>query len=598
MSRPVLAVVGAGPRGTGLLERLAANADLLDGRGCEVHVVDPRAPGAGHVWRAAQSPLLLMNSRAGEVTMFTDGSVDCAGPVRPGPTLAEWAAVARPADPELAAEAAGLTPSSFATRRLAGEYLRWCFDRAVAALPDDVRVVVHPAAAVGLADGERQRLTLSDGTQLDADIVLLAQGNPGGHRTPEQAAHQAFAAGIGGVYIPPACPGDEDLDRLPAGEPVIVSGLGLAFVDLVVLLTEGRGGKFVEDVDGVLRYEPSGHEPVLHAGSRRGVPYLPKPTVPARRHDGPRFFTPDFVVETLRTTERAQGVLVVEACRELVWAHYRELLATHPERVRMDADEFAAAFAAVPVTNPGLQALVEQVVPDPDDRPDLSFLRSPLTGQAFADQSDLDGWLCDRLSTTVHRATAPRHSAHAAVLHGLADVSGVLEQLIGAADRDLRAQVLRLSARISRFGAFLGSGPPPHRLAQLRALVEAGGLHFLGADLVVAADGDAFTARTASLPEPVRARHLVEARLPDPDARSGIDPLLAGIAAGRAQVPVTPDTFQVLDEAGRPHPRRLAMGLFAGSGALGSFSRPGTNAPFFQQNDATARRLLHQLARC
>src|SRR5438552_16308236 len=91
-SRPaVLAVIGAGPRAVGLLERLAANADP-HGRRLVVYIVDPYPPGAGRTWRRDQSPLLWMNSTAGEVTMYTDESVRCDGPIHTGPTLAAWAA--------------------------------------------------------------------------------------------------------------------------------------------------------------------------------------------------------------------------------------------------------------------------------------------------------------------------------------------------------------------------------------------------------------------------------------------------------------------------------------------------------------------------
>jgi len=57
-----LAVVGAGPRGVGVLERLGANSGLLRGRRLEVHLIDPFPPGPGRVWRYDQSPLLRMNS--------------------------------------------------------------------------------------------------------------------------------------------------------------------------------------------------------------------------------------------------------------------------------------------------------------------------------------------------------------------------------------------------------------------------------------------------------------------------------------------------------------------------------------------------------
>ncbi|WP_370743269.1 FAD/NAD(P)-binding protein [Streptomyces sp. LUP47B] len=86
-------MVGAGPRGTSVLERLCASAPELlpPGAHLTVHVIDPSPPGPGRVWRPTQSPDLLMNTVASQVTLFTDESVDCAGPIRPGPSLHEWA---------------------------------------------------------------------------------------------------------------------------------------------------------------------------------------------------------------------------------------------------------------------------------------------------------------------------------------------------------------------------------------------------------------------------------------------------------------------------------------------------------------------------
>ena len=55
-----------------------------------VHVIDPAPPGAGQVWRTSQPPELLMNTVASQVTLFTDESVECAGPIRPGPSLYAW----------------------------------------------------------------------------------------------------------------------------------------------------------------------------------------------------------------------------------------------------------------------------------------------------------------------------------------------------------------------------------------------------------------------------------------------------------------------------------------------------------------------------
>ncbi|MER5827068.1 FAD/NAD(P)-binding protein, partial [Streptomyces mirabilis] len=129
-----LAVVGAGPRGTSVLERLCASAPELlpPGARLTVHMVDPSPPGPGRVWRTAQSPHLLMNTVASQVTLFTDDSVDCSGPVRPGPSLHTWAG-------------GELGPDDYPTRAHYGRYLEWVFAEVVRGAPPGVRVEVHPA---------------------------------------------------------------------------------------------------------------------------------------------------------------------------------------------------------------------------------------------------------------------------------------------------------------------------------------------------------------------------------------------------------------------------------------------------------------------
>ena len=89
----VLVLVGLGPRGAGLLERLVSNVASAGPERpgpVEVHLVDPYPVGGGRVWRSAQSELLRLNTTAEDLTAFVDDSVTMAGPVTPGPTLAEW----------------------------------------------------------------------------------------------------------------------------------------------------------------------------------------------------------------------------------------------------------------------------------------------------------------------------------------------------------------------------------------------------------------------------------------------------------------------------------------------------------------------------
>ncbi|GAA3911885.1 hypothetical protein GCM10023084_74900 [Streptomyces lacrimifluminis] len=57
----------------------------------------------------------------------------------------------------------------------------------------------------------------------------------------------ACAQASGLVHLPPDFTADSDLSALRPGKPVLVRGFGLAFVDLMVLLTEGRGGSCEDD---------------------------------------------------------------------------------------------------------------------------------------------------------------------------------------------------------------------------------------------------------------------------------------------------------------------------------------------------------------
>ncbi|MER6327806.1 FAD/NAD(P)-binding protein [Streptomyces sp. NPDC001034] len=615
---PVLVLIGAGPRGTGLLERIAVNAaELLpDTASLAVHVVDPFPAGSGRVWRAGQSPLLWMNSRAEDITMFTDDSVDCAGRPNPGPTLHAWArehgrAIAD--DPGLAAEAGALGPASFASRRLAGAYLRWCFRRAAAELPPNVRLVVHEARAVGLTDRPDggQVVTLSTGTAIRADLVVLALGNQRGGLDERQRAFAALADHNGGGYLPPSYTADVDLDLLPAGGEVIVSGIGQAFADLMVLVTEGRGGVFARDTDGTLRYRPSGREPVLRVGSRRGLPASPKPaqSFAGTRVEPPRFATAERLKELVSAdAPGGADVLLGIVCKELGWAYYRELFLANPARTCLPWGQFSREFAGLDWYDPRMARLVARAVPDPEDRMDLPPERSPLANRAFADEPALCAWMDAHLRRGVRRATEGRYSGQAAALGALvALVPGLLGVLTTGEGLPDHAAAAVLGP-VTRLAGLFGSGLPPYRFEQLRALSAAGVVRYLGANLTLTADEPSglFVARSTCLPGVATARHLVEARLPHDDILADGSALLTGLVlAGRGRavrsaaavrLAVDERSFAVEDRAGRSDPRRFALGAFATGGALGALSMPHSDAPFFRQNDALARRILHELA--
>lgn len=95
-----------------------------------------------------------MNTVASQVTLFTDDSVDCSGPIRPGPSLYEWATGGKRGS-DGSHQRGGpdeLGPDDYPTRAQYGRYLEWVFAEVVRGAPPGIRVEVHGTRAVRLDD--------------------------------------------------------------------------------------------------------------------------------------------------------------------------------------------------------------------------------------------------------------------------------------------------------------------------------------------------------------------------------------------------------------------------------------------------------------
>ncbi|HEX5401059.1 MAG TPA: FAD/NAD(P)-binding protein [Pseudonocardiaceae bacterium] len=615
----MIVVVGAGPRGAGFLERLSANVnELLPDRRIDVHLVDPFPPGAGRVWRHEQSPLLRMNSMAEDVTMFTDDSVRCDGPIVPGPSLAEWGELARSTAADVDDELATLTGRTFATRRMASRYLSWFFDHVRETLPDTISVHVHTdtvTSVTGDADGPQQVWLAGTDEPLVADIVVFAIGHVDAETNGPARPLADFAARHGLYYLPPAYTADVDLTDIPAGEPVLVRGLGLAFIDLMALLTEGRGGTYRTNADGSLTYVPSGREPVLYVGSRRGVPYHAKIgyALPGAPPPLPRFFGADAVDELLATQPAVDFDKHVWPLlgKEVGWGYYHELAANHADRFAMPLADFAARYAELDWDSPAMFALVAEAVPDPADRWDMARLEYPLRGRKFDDSVQLQQHLRDYITADLARRNDQAHSADLgaflALLYGYAQIPRIAAsgQLDPSSRRD------RIEDWWTGFFSFYASGPPGERLEQLLALSSAGLVRFLGADMWVAQDEQRglFVAGSGSVDDTITARALVDARLPKAtvahtangllrflrEQRAGAEELLSD-QRGTGLLRASEVDGRLIDPMGGAQRRRFALGPFTTVRTAAAFARPRTNAPAFRYNDAAARAVLRLLA--
>ncbi|MFB7333141.1 FAD/NAD(P)-binding protein [Streptomyces adustus] len=626
-----LCLVGAGPRGLSVLERLCANERAASAhRAVTVHVVDPYRPGAGRVWRTGQSRVLLMNTVASQVTVFTDASVKIDGPVEPGPSLYEWARTlgdgpggATLYDEAVLAEARRLGPDDYPSRAFYGRYLEDVFARLVSNAPPHLRIRVHQARAVALRERPEdgaQQVVLSDGQVLDGlDAVVLSQGHVPIDVSPaeRQLSQRARARGL--LHVLPANPADLDLSDVRSGETVLLRGLGLNFFDHTALLTLGRGGRF-DRVGARLVYRPSGREPRIVAGSRRGIPYHARGANEKGAHGRhePRVLTEEVVAGLRKRAVDGERVyfgidLWPLITREVESVYYGALLAARGREA--EREEFVERFVSLPEDPAPADELLDAYDITPEERWTWDRILQPHGDLEFADRAEFRRWMLEHLRQDVREARAGNVSGPLkAALDVLRDLRNEVRLAIDHGGLDGTSYRDEVEDWYTPLNAFLSIGPPFSRIEELIALVEAGVLDLIGPGMRVRVDGTAgaFVAESDGVGgAPVFARVLVEARLPAPDLRRTSDPLLRGLlstgqcrpfripgACGTSYetggLEVTERPYHLVDAYGRSHPRRFAYGVptEAVHWVTAAGIRPGVNSVTLGDSDAIARAVL------
>ncbi|TGB13363.1 FAD/NAD(P)-binding protein [Streptomyces sp. MZ04] len=639
-----MCLVGAGPRGLSVLERLCAQErksprwDTLT-----VHVVDPDPPGSGRVWRPTQSRHLLMNTVASQVTVYTDASVRIDGPLEEGPSLYEWAKALESGaletgiedgyGDEVLAEAHALGPDTYPTRALYGSYLTWAFQRVVANAAAHVTVRTHAVRAVALENADAaagpagaQCVTLEDGTRLTGlSAVVLAQGHVPARPSDTERQLTPFAARHGLTYIPPANPADVDLSSVRPGQNVLLRGLGLNFFDYMALFTHGRGGVFTR-VDGRLVYRPSGREPRLYAGSRRGVPYQARGENEKGAHGRyfPRLLTAEYIA-SLRARDLRGGAIDFAAdlwpliSKEVCAVYYTALLTERGEPAPV-TQEFGDRYLHWE-PGPAEDRLLDEAGIETAVRWDWERVARPYGSRVFDDLAAFRGWLRGHLDDDVRLAREGNVSGPVkAALDVLRDLRNELRLAVDHAGLTAASHRDDLDRWYTPLNAYLSIGPPASRIEEMTALIDAGILDVTGPDLRVGTsthgpDGPCFTGTSGAIPDVrIRATALIEARLPEIDLRRTADPLMnqllrtgqcrpyripGGDGAGEADyetggLAVSDRPYHLLDAKGSPHPRRFAYGVPTESvhWVTAAGIRPGVGSVTLEDSDAVAAAAL------
>jgi hypothetical protein len=269
-----LVIVGGGPRCTYALERLAAETPsiALPPGGLHISVFERNGRfGAGAAHSDRQPETSYLNRVASQLSFAADESNADARRLLPReyrPTFVEWCQARYKLTGD---ERFNVHPLEVPRRYLHGVALAEMFGHFVDLLRavDGVRVEVYAAQVEDIEPvtgvGGAFRVYTSAGT-LEADHVLLVTGQSENRPAPGSdadllARHAGQFTGTGYVACPYPLRERVTAENVPGGSRVGVLGLGLTAVDLILHLTEGRGGTFETNDDDSLRYRPSGREP-------------------------------------------------------------------------------------------------------------------------------------------------------------------------------------------------------------------------------------------------------------------------------------------------------------------------------------------------
>ncbi|KDM93429.1 hypothetical protein EA58_00760 [Photobacterium galatheae] len=262
-----------GSRGLTLLSRFISASLEDQSINLEITVFDHKTIGVGE-HDITQPDHLLLNTVAGQLTMFPELDSEIYGTRLQGHSFLEWC---HRNDIRIdlnshqnQTQGQPVSKGDFLPRRLLGSYLHDSYQQMIQQVPDNLKLTVIHEAVVDIEVFNDRYLVITENEQIETDAVCLTLGHTGSQKINHNIGYR-----------------DRDaLKSIQANETVLVNGLGLTAMDLIAELTLGKGGKIIRENRGSsVIYQPSGHEPNIIVTSNNGIPFRVRPEI--RQDDSP-----------------------------------------------------------------------------------------------------------------------------------------------------------------------------------------------------------------------------------------------------------------------------------------------------------------------
>jgi uncharacterized NAD(P)/FAD-binding protein YdhS len=600
-----IAIIGTGPRGLSVIERIAAKlAERQTLRPLVIYAIDSVEVGCGRIWRTDQPDWFIMNTRCRNATMFPNPPDGGAWRPGYGPTFQEWW---RQVDTNYPG------PTGLAPRGLYGKYLGFVLDVVELNLPANMHLKRVQDRVLGVTE-QASEYVLSFESGRDAlrvDRVVVCTGYP--HRDKKPNTANIAASPTRHVSCFDVLESFQSGLSLPAdlsGHVVGIRGLGLSFYDVLSDLTVGRGGSYVYE-DGAVRYVPSGNEPkLIVAGSRNGLP-LPmraKADRPANLPYVPHFFTEERVARIRGNGPacfRSSYLPWIKAEVNLVYLE--RILAPdlyHEFRAKLDSVEVIAETVL-----PVMWALAWSY--GVDSLLDLEALAAPFNGRSFASQDEFRQTVISVVSEDIARSEAGEFTDPVkAALDVLRFIRPIIRKAVdlGGLTRSSHHEFI---TKIAPVIAFLSTGPAVTRAKQLLALVQCGLVELLGPSVRFAEDKESAVVASSDVVKgySVAIDILIDAYVAAPNVDLDENPVIRSLAdqgmlrnfMGVGGIEVTSKPFHPIAVNGEVKDRIHVLGIpteaarwFLHVGLV----EPGVWDEFIDDADSIATTAIQSLVLC
>ena len=489
--KQIIALIGFGPRGLSILERLLAIAKseknrpefivhiISDGKfGCGVHVTD-------------QPMSLLVNTVASQITMFADQSVKGAGPVTDGPCFYTWLTLFNYYYDEETRQynqkgvGRKVQPNDYLPRAIFGEYLHWTAGSVIRELWQFADITIHMRQAVSInkLPDDKYEVSLDNGEVVVSDYLILATGHAENIPDDTEIRYALVAKKLAGInphfaYTANPYPIAKLTSNISPDATIAIEGFGLTATDILSELTIGRGGRFMANASGGYDYEKSGKEPTIVLYSRNGIPFSGRAV--NQKGASSQYKPSIFTLERIQQLKEQYGIGVTkqldferhvlpDIIEEMMFCYYSTLLRQEePEKM----DKFILSWMQCGHHPDQLNKLIE-----------LHFtgkklfnwqeIMDPTLGRVF-DFSSYRAWLLDYLYQDFNECLKGNvDGAFKSACDVLRDIRDIIRSVIdfaGLTESSHRVFIEKYVPVMNRISV----GPPKERIAELIALVEAG----------------------------------------------------------------------------------------------------------------------------